>query len=180
MSLNPYSWPQSTYRCRVQSCVWRLPKYWPPTPRAPSPPSECVLPPHQRWGAHTRRAVRGWRGNILEDARHRIGLLQYNLSTCLTQPWPHTALAQCRYSVGSNHRESTLWVNRINTTCTTLRGVYVCMSRVYLANVEVRVEVTLVSHVHYCSHEVFWTVEDNCTRNPCEQLGHLYSVSWNS
>ncbi len=31
--------------CRVQSCVWRLPKYWPPTP---SPPSECVLPPHNR------------------------------------------------------------------------------------------------------------------------------------
>jgi hypothetical protein len=32
---------QSTYIYRVQSTVWRLPKYWPPTP---SPPSECVLP----------------------------------------------------------------------------------------------------------------------------------------
>ncbi len=42
---------QSTYECRVQSSVWRLPKYWPPTP---SPPSECVLPPHQS------RAVRWW------------------------------------------------------------------------------------------------------------------------
>ncbi len=37
----------------LQSSVWRLPNYWPPTP---SPPSECVLPPHQscalagRWG----------------------------------------------------------------------------------------------------------------------------------
>ncbi len=41
---------------RLQSCVWRLPKYWPPTP---SPPSEWVLPPHQRWGVHTRRVVRG-------------------------------------------------------------------------------------------------------------------------
>ncbi len=43
---------------RVQSSVWRLPNYWPPTP---SPPSECVLPPHQRRGegVHTRRAVRG-------------------------------------------------------------------------------------------------------------------------
>ncbi len=68
---------QSTYICRVQSCVLRLPKYWPPPP---SPPSECVLLPHQRRGVHTRRAVRGF--NILEDARHRIGLLQYNLSTC--------------------------------------------------------------------------------------------------
>jgi hypothetical protein len=43
----------------VQSCAWRLPKYWPPTP---SPPRECVLPPHQRRGVHTCRAVRGWGG----------------------------------------------------------------------------------------------------------------------
>ncbi len=72
---------QSTYICRVQSSVWRLPKYWPPTP---SPPSVWVLPLHQRRGVHTRRAVRGWGGggvNILEDARHWIGLLQYNPST---------------------------------------------------------------------------------------------------
>jgi hypothetical protein len=32
-------------------------------------------------GVHTRRAVRGLGVNIMEDARHRIGLLQYNLST---------------------------------------------------------------------------------------------------
>ncbi len=44
--------PQTTYICRVQSCIWRLPKYWTPTP---SPPSECVLPQHQRCrGVHTR------------------------------------------------------------------------------------------------------------------------------
>jgi hypothetical protein len=72
--------PQSTYICSVQSCVWRLPKYSPPPP-PPSPPSECVLPPHQRRGLHTRRAVRGMGVNILEDAKHVIGLLQYNLST---------------------------------------------------------------------------------------------------
>ncbi len=36
-----------TYIYRVQSSVWRLPNYWPPTP---STPSECVLPPHQRRG----------------------------------------------------------------------------------------------------------------------------------
>ncbi len=48
----------------------------------PTPfPSECVLPLHQRRGVHTRRAVRGWGVNILEDARHWIGLLQYNPST---------------------------------------------------------------------------------------------------
>ncbi len=39
----------------------------------PSPPSECVFPPHQR--------RRGVRGQYLEDARHSIGLLQYNPST---------------------------------------------------------------------------------------------------
>ncbi len=38
---------QSTLICRVQCNVWRLPKYWLPTP---FPPSECVLPPHQRRG----------------------------------------------------------------------------------------------------------------------------------
>jgi hypothetical protein len=48
------------------------------------PPSECVLPAHQRRGGtvvHTRRAVRVWGVNILEDARHWIGLLEYNPST---------------------------------------------------------------------------------------------------
>jgi hypothetical protein len=66
---------------RVQSSVWRLPNYTPPTP---SPPSECVLPPHQRRGVHTRRVVRRWRVNISEDARHWIGLLQHNPSTGCT------------------------------------------------------------------------------------------------
>ncbi len=58
--------PQSTYIYRVQNSVWCLPKYWPPTP---SPPGECVPPP-PHGGV-----------NILEDARHWIGLLQYNPHT---------------------------------------------------------------------------------------------------
>ncbi len=47
-------------------------------PPPPSPPSECVLHPAPKagGGVHTRRAVRGVGVNILEDARHRIGLLQ--------------------------------------------------------------------------------------------------------
>jgi hypothetical protein len=54
----------------------------------PSPPSECVLPPHQRREVHTRQAVRGVGGvNILEDASHRIGLLQSNLSTYVPNGW---------------------------------------------------------------------------------------------
>ncbi len=55
-----------------------------------------VLPPHQRRGGvhggyttsllqvHTRRAQKGWAVNILEGARHWIGLLQYYLSTAKT------------------------------------------------------------------------------------------------
>jgi hypothetical protein len=45
------------------------------------------LPSHQRRGVHTRRAVGGgvWGVNILEDARHWIGLLQYNLCTAQTR-----------------------------------------------------------------------------------------------
>jgi hypothetical protein len=78
--------PQSTYVRRVQSCVWRLPKYWPPPP---TPPSECVLPPHQRQGAHTRRAVRGnddlfgeGDGGSIFWKTPAIGLASYNnLST---------------------------------------------------------------------------------------------------
>jgi hypothetical protein len=37
-------------------------------------------------GVHTRRAMRGWGVNILEDAGHWIGLLQYNPSTVLGHP----------------------------------------------------------------------------------------------
>ncbi len=76
---------QSTYIYRVQSSVWRLPNYWPPTP---SPPQRVCPPPHQR---HTRRAVRGWGFNISEDARHWIGLLQYNPSTDTVHTSWHTA-----------------------------------------------------------------------------------------
>ncbi len=67
-----------TYIYRVHSSVWRLPNYWPPTP---TPPSECVLPRTKSGGVHAHRAVRGWGINSSEDARHWIGLLQYNSST---------------------------------------------------------------------------------------------------
>ncbi len=68
--------PQSTYICRVQSCVWRLPKYWPP----PLHPARVSFP-RTKGGLHTRWVRGGWGVNILEDARHWIGLLQHNLST---------------------------------------------------------------------------------------------------
>jgi hypothetical protein len=46
----------------------------PPPP--PSPPGECVPPAFVAGGGHTRQGEREWGVNILEDARHRIGLLQ--------------------------------------------------------------------------------------------------------
>jgi hypothetical protein len=74
--MTPWFWAQSPYVCRVQSSVWRLPKYWPPTP---SRPSECVLPPSppkERW-VLTRRAVRGW-GSIFWKTPD-IGLASYSM-----------------------------------------------------------------------------------------------------
>ncbi len=56
---------------RVQSCVLRLPKYWPP---GPTPP-------------HTRRAERGWGGGVsIFWKTQDIGLVSYsnNLSTLLS------------------------------------------------------------------------------------------------
>jgi hypothetical protein len=49
----------------------------------PSSPSECVFPRTKAEAGKYTLAGRwgGWGVNILEDARHRIGLLQYNLST---------------------------------------------------------------------------------------------------
>jgi hypothetical protein len=46
-------------------------------------PASVSSPRTKGGGVHTRRAVRGWGVNILEDARHRMGLLQYNLFTDL-------------------------------------------------------------------------------------------------
>ncbi len=61
---------------RVQSSVWRLPNYWPPTP---SPPSECVLPSHQRrWGRYTL-AGRWGGGGLIFWKTPDIGLASYSI-----------------------------------------------------------------------------------------------------
>ncbi len=68
---------QSTYIRRVQSGVWRLPKYWPPAP-SHSPPSECVLPPAPK--AYTLAGRWGGGGSIFWKIPD-IGLVfQYNPS----------------------------------------------------------------------------------------------------
>ncbi len=68
----------------------------------PSPPlhpaSVCVLPPHQRRGYTLAGRWGGWGVNILEDASHRIGLLQSNLSTALpVQPDTFVLQWACKY-----------------------------------------------------------------------------------
>jgi hypothetical protein len=50
-------------------------------PPTPSPPSECVLRRTKGRGGTHSPGGEGGGVNILGDARHRIGLLQYNLST---------------------------------------------------------------------------------------------------
>jgi hypothetical protein len=79
-----YALPQSTYICRVQSCVWRLPKYCPPT--SLSTQRVCPPPALKAGGILGYTLAGGCGVNILEDARHWIGLLQYmyNLSTRFT------------------------------------------------------------------------------------------------
>jgi hypothetical protein len=47
----------------------------------PSPASECVHPPAPKARDTHSPGGEGGGVNILEDARHRIGLLEYNLST---------------------------------------------------------------------------------------------------
>ncbi len=59
---------------RVQSSVWHLPNPHPPLHPA------SVSSPRIKGGGHTRGGE-GVGGNILEDAKHWIGLLQYNPST---------------------------------------------------------------------------------------------------
>ncbi len=69
--------PQSTYICRVQSSVWRLPQYWPPTPLSAQrvgPP-----PPHHRGGGGGYALAGRWGGG--GSITSCIGILQYNLCT---------------------------------------------------------------------------------------------------
>jgi hypothetical protein len=66
-----------TYICRVQSYVWRLPKYWPPTP-SPTQRGECVLPPHQRRGEDTLAGRWGSGGSIFWETPD-IGLVSYSI-----------------------------------------------------------------------------------------------------
>jgi hypothetical protein len=86
-------------------------------PHTPSPPSECVLPPHQRGGGTNSPGGGGWGVNILEDARHWICLLQYNLSPTGSHPLP-TSVAdpECLYRISDPNfyiSDHGFWVKKV-------------------------------------------------------------------
>jgi hypothetical protein len=69
------SWIGGITKYRVQSVFQTI------DPPPPSPPNEFVLPPHKKkagggGGTYSPGSEGGGRVNILEDARHWIGLLQ--------------------------------------------------------------------------------------------------------
>jgi hypothetical protein len=59
---------------RVQSCVMRLPKYWPPTPFS----TRRVCPPPATKAVHTRVAERGGGGGSIFWKTKDIGLASYS------------------------------------------------------------------------------------------------------
>ncbi len=74
--------PQSTNIYRVQSSVWRLPNYWPPTPLFTQ--GVCPLSaPKAGGGAHTCRAVRG--GGVNRKTPD-IGLASYSVIPLRSRP----------------------------------------------------------------------------------------------
>ncbi len=83
---------QSTYVCRVQSIVWRLPKYWPPSP---FPPSECVLLPYQRRRGTHSPGGEGVGGSIFWKTPD-IGLASYSIISLRVNGNVRTKFEQCR------------------------------------------------------------------------------------
>ncbi len=71
----------------------------------PPLPLASVSPPTKGGGyTDTLAGVRGWGVNILEDARHWIGLLKYNFSTLLPVIYCTSAIFRdihCTYSRGN-------------------------------------------------------------------------------
>ncbi len=70
------------YICRVQSCVWRLPKYWPPTP--PLHPAS-VSSPRTKSGGYTLAGRWGVGGSIFWKTPD-IGLASYSIISLRSYP----------------------------------------------------------------------------------------------
>ncbi len=83
--------PQSTYICRVQSCVWRLPQYWPPNPL--STQRVCPPPSPKAGGTHTL-AGRWVDGGSIFWKTPDIGLASYSIISLRFVPLTHSAELQ--------------------------------------------------------------------------------------
>jgi hypothetical protein len=117
--------PQITYIYRVQSSVWRLPNYWPLTP---SPPKRVILPLHRRRGGGTHSpGGEGVGGNISEDARHWIGLLQYNPSTGYTHRMSWFTCAELWLTAPIYYQ----WLKGCTLYCTKCTCVMFCGSEIF-------------------------------------------------
>ncbi len=89
--------PQSTYICRVQSCVSRLPKYWPPTPF--STQRVCPPPAPKAGGTHSPGGEGGG-GSIFWKTRD-IRLTSYSIISLRMEPRTVATLALT--AIRSNH-----------------------------------------------------------------------------
>ena len=68
---------QSTYMRRLQSCAWRLPKYWPPTPLSTQRVCPPPAPKAGGGGVPPRRRCGGWGAMFWKTPA--IGLASYSL-----------------------------------------------------------------------------------------------------
>ncbi len=71
------------YIYRVQSSVWRLPNYWPPTP---SPPNQSVLTRTGRWGG----------GESIFRKTPDIGLASYSIIPLRVEVWTNFTIPGVR------------------------------------------------------------------------------------
>ncbi len=97
----------------TEQCLASSANYLPPTP---SPPSECVLP-GTKGGGYTSPGGEGMGGNIWEDARHWIGLLQYNPSKhgiSLRNISPHLKILSGLFRVSFTIKPNKKLTSRIN------------------------------------------------------------------
>ncbi len=80
-NFRPWTWTlaRSWTTKYLQSCVWRLPKYWPPPP---SPPSECVSPAPKAGDTYSP-AVRGMGGQYFGRRQTRVEPFGSSVIFCL-------------------------------------------------------------------------------------------------
>ncbi len=100
---------QSTYICRVQSSVWRLPKYWPPTPLS----TQRVSPhPAPKARGYTLAGRWGGGGSIFWKTPD-IGLESYSIIPLRLFVWTQL----CFIYSSSSENDIVLYVHRPSSHC---------------------------------------------------------------